>query len=68
MSHDSEKRRLHYSTYILCLWEESGALAGWRFSLENPRTGERYGFADPMQLLEFLKEVMRQAQIRGKIE
>jgi hypothetical protein len=46
-----------YLLYLLRLWpagdEQPGA---WRASLENPRTGERHGFADLGALFAFLQE------------
>lgn len=50
----------HYRTYLLTFWEERShdpaASAVWRFSLEDPRTGERRGFADLETLLVALEE------------
>jgi hypothetical protein len=40
-----------YRAYLLRCWREA---TGWRFSLEDPRTGERRGFAGPDALLAFL--------------
>jgi hypothetical protein len=50
----------HYRSYLLAFWEErsqsSGAPATWRFSLEDPRTGHRRGFAN----LEALAAALQQ--------
>ncbi len=45
-------------SYILRLWntDPSGA-AGWRASLEDPRSGERIGFASLEQLFAYLMEL-----------
>jgi hypothetical protein len=52
-----------YRAYLLRLWEESREnprLPGtWRFSLEDPHTGERQGFADLEALVEFLQHEMK---------
>jgi hypothetical protein len=48
---------LPYQAYLLRLWQadrEAGGCAGWRASLEDPRTGERLGFASLEQLFVFL--------------
>jgi hypothetical protein len=53
-----------YRVYLLRLWEEKGApeLAGvWRFSLQDPRTGEQRGFADLETLMAFLQAVTQAA-------
>ncbi len=48
-----------YHAYLLRCWEERGQdpprPATWRFSLEDPGTGERRGFADLAQLVAFLE-------------
>jgi len=50
-----------YQAYLLRLWvagDDDAAV--WRASLEDPRTGERRGFADVNDLLTFLSETYRQ--------
>lgn len=44
-----------YQAFLLRLWSavEDGQLT-WRASLENPRTGERIGFASLQRLFVFL--------------
>jgi hypothetical protein len=48
-----------YQTFLLTLWEERNRdpnLPGvWRFRLEDPRTGQRRGFANLEALVEALK-------------
>jgi len=48
-----------YHAYLLRCWEERGhdplRPPLWRFSLEEPHTGERHGFADLAQLVAFLQ-------------
>lgn len=55
---DSLKR----SIYLLTIWQERAAsserAAVWRFSLEDARTGERWGFANLEQILTFLEKQM----------
>jgi hypothetical protein len=48
-----------YRSYLLAFWEErsrdpDGPVV-WRFSLEDPRTGQRRGFAGPEALAAFLR-------------
>ena len=46
-----------YLSYLLRLWEtESGGEEVWRASLEDPRTGERKGFANLTDLFTFLEQ------------
>jgi hypothetical protein len=55
---DSLKR----SIYLLTIWQERPAssehAAVWRFSLEDARSGERWGFANLEQILAFLEKQM----------
>lgn len=57
-----------YRSYLLTFWEErsldSEAPAVWRFSLEDPRTGQRRGFAD----LEALKAALEQEIVGRQID
>jgi hypothetical protein len=46
-----------YRAYLLRLWRvnsEAARRTEWRASLEDPRTGERLGFANLEQLFAFL--------------
>ncbi len=49
-----------YQSYLLRLWrvDQSGS-GNWRASLEDPRTGERVGFANLEDLFVFLMELVR---------
>lgn len=46
--------------YMLRVWteerEERDAPAPWRATLEDPRSGRRWGFTDPEALVAFLAE------------
>lgn len=55
-----------YQSYLLRLWR-AGATGPkvWRASLENPRTGERLGFANLEQLFVFLMEHTEQTNEGG---
>ena len=45
-------------SYILRLWRvEQAGVTNWRASLENPRSGERFGFTCLEQLFAFLIEL-----------
>ncbi|MCB0174956.1 MAG: hypothetical protein KDJ97_30895 [Anaerolineae bacterium] len=53
-------KTLPYHAYLLRFWGERIHIPEdavvWRFSLEDPHTGERRGFANLQQLLAFLDE------------
>lgn len=53
---------LKRSIYLLTIWHERSTLSGraavWRFSLEDARSGERWGFANLEQILAFLEKRM----------
>lgn len=55
MSIHASKRPYH--SYLLRLWpaNDQGQVT-WRASLENPRTGERLGFASLERLFAFLQD------------
>jgi hypothetical protein len=61
-------RPLRYRSYLLRFWEERAAggpsggpppIGRWRFSLEDPHSGARLGFADFDQLIAFLTNQMQ---------
>lgn len=56
-------RPSRYRAYLLRFWEEARGrpdLPGtWRFSLEDPRTGQRQGFADLEALVDFVRQEMK---------
>jgi hypothetical protein len=46
-----------YLAYMLRLWQvNDGGKPAWRASVENPHSGERYGFANLDLLFAFLEE------------
>lgn len=51
-----------YLAYMLRVWR-SGAGAPLRASLEDPRTGERHGFASLLDALAFLEARLQGATI-----
>ena len=57
-----------YRSYLLAFWEERSqdpsAPVVWRFSLEDPHTGQRRGFATLEALLAALQREM-DAPVRG---
>ena len=60
--------RSRYHVYMLRLWREpteaEAPSATWRFVLEEPKTGQRRGFADFWALMEFLeRELQRPAPL-----
>jgi hypothetical protein len=48
-----------YRAYMLRCWEvrspEPGGPATWRFSVEDPHTAQKHGFADLAALIDFLE-------------
>ncbi len=47
----------HYQTFILRFWQEQGDAPDgptWRFSIEDPKRGNRYGFSNLNELIAFL--------------
>ncbi len=50
----------NYSVFVLRMWQEKEADQEigftWRFSLEDPNTGERKGFTSMEALLDFLEQ------------
>lgn len=56
---------LRYQAYLLRCWEECDEPTGtlvWRFSLEDPRTGKRRGFATLMDLINALENELLQKE------
>lgn len=52
-----------YRAYLLRLWQTGDdESASWRALLEDPRTGERHGFADLASLFAFLNDTCREAK------
>ena len=61
MQHSIEPARYH--AFLLRLWQTGeGEAAVWRVLLEDPRTGERHGFADLDSLSAFLNEICHAAE------
>ncbi len=61
---DGTEEARDYLSYLLRLWRESGQKAAWRASLEDPRTGERLGFASLVDLVAFLENETRSRSSR----
>lgn len=56
MPQNSTDQPPRYHTFLLSLWEEhSDGLPVWRFSLENPHTGERLGFKALDEMVAYLR-------------
>ena len=51
-----------YRSYVLTCWAEQSQDPSvpvvWRFSLEDPHTGQRRGFVSPEDLFAFLEQQM----------
>jgi hypothetical protein len=61
MPHSIDPARYH--AYLLRLWQlDEGEAVVWRVLLEDPRTGERHGFADLDSLYAFLNEICQTAE------
>jgi hypothetical protein len=59
-----------YRTYLLAAWEERsrnpGVPAVWRFSLLDPGTGQRRGFASLEELVGTLKQELAIEESNGE--
>lgn len=53
-----------YRIFLLTIWQEDSET--WRFQLEDPRSGERIGFAGLEPLVSGLQSVMDENQIPDK--
>lgn len=60
-------RSVKYRSFLLRLWLDADART-WRFSLEDPHTGERRGLANLDALTAFLGEVMEQAKPNDSLD
>jgi len=65
---DVQKRRSRYLSYVVSCWQELSVHAGretmvWRFSLQNPRTNQRRGFATLEALLVSLLAEMADDEV-----
>ena len=58
---DSLCKPTNYRSFLLRLWNDSDSKT-WRFSIEDPHTGERSGLANLDSVIAFLREVMEQAE------
>jgi hypothetical protein len=62
LSHDPPR----YCSYLLRCWQEQHLVhlgpAAWRFSLEDPHTSARYGFATFEALMAFLQAALGDEQ------
>jgi hypothetical protein len=48
----------NYRVFLLRTWKEQPDHSGGRrFSLEDPSTGQRYGFTEAAELVRFLEQV-----------
>lgn len=55
------RQRRDYIAFMIRLWRAGapampGQVTNWRASLENPHTGERFGFGSLAELFTFLTE------------
>ena len=61
-----------YRAFLLTFWEERSGHPDdrvvWRFSLENPRTGQRHGFASLEMLIAALQQFLADAEEEGSGE
>lgn len=62
------KHLASYRTYMIRCWEEQSAQANtsiYRFTLEIPATGERFGFTHSEELINALKLALLQIQVQS---
>jgi hypothetical protein len=65
----SDQKRPGYISFMLRLWQavENGREV-WRASLESPHTGERWLFANLIDLVEFLRKVVGGVNYDGDMD
>jgi len=69
MKHQNiQKKTPRYVSYVVSCWQERSVHAGreimvWRFSLQNPRTNQRHGFATLESLLVSLQEELADDEV-----
>ena len=68
MHQEVQNTTTRYLSYIVRCWQEHSIHAGqemltWRFSLEDPRTNQRLGFATLEALLVALQENLADAHV-----
>ena len=55
-----------YRSYVLTFWEERSQDTDtpviWRFSLQDPRTGQRHGFASLEEMVGFVRAELVSSQ------
>ena len=62
-------KRLRYQAFLLRCWEEADETADltiWRFSLQDPRTGQRRGFTNLTELVIALQEELFETLIKDE--
>lgn len=63
----AQQKLLAYQVYLLHCWEETGTAATtglWRFSLENPVSGQRREFANLRELVIALNTELNESRYR----
>ena len=65
---NSQEKPSRYLSYVVCCWQERSVHAGreivvWRFSLQNPRTNQRRGFATLEALLDSLQTELTEDEV-----
>jgi hypothetical protein len=64
MKNISSSRSGGSNVYVMRLWQEQsspeGSSTGWRFSIENPSTGQRRGFSALAELAAYLENLIAQ--------
>jgi hypothetical protein len=61
MENLSQTLTMQYQVYVMRLWRDKTpseeTSSGWRFSIENPSTGQRRGFSSLEELVAFLENL-----------
>ncbi|MFO7679598.1 MAG: hypothetical protein R6X34_06055 [Chloroflexota bacterium] len=52
----SQSLQYPYTIYLMRLWQDSESESAWRFSLEDPHTNARRGFASLDEMVLFLQQ------------
>ena len=57
MTDSTESKPTAYQVYVMRIWQEQTATPVWRYSLEDPATGQRRGFSCLSELTAYLENV-----------
>jgi hypothetical protein len=65
MIDSGESRATAYQVYVMRIWQEQTTPPVWRFTLEDPTTGQRRGFSCLSELTAYLENITS-PQLNGR--